>query len=338
MLDYNTMGACVLVLTLVSVFMMVILIRKQRTGKDITVWLMSGLTGILLGAGGAAAAIQLLGYEVTERFVMPEGASLGMLAELDSDQLMGSGGGEGGDTESESGGPPAGMGMMMGMGGGGGGAGARGPSPKRELTTLVRKVDLLTGDVALSLSADQTTALGEILVRIQAQESMTDDQATAAHEEILALLDESQKAKQDAIGLPFGRSGGRGGRGGRGGPGGGEAAQEDANPFADEQNALALQSLLERIGSGDSSSPTPQAGVEETPAPETPAEADSTEATTEEPAEPDEPAEEADAADSPTAEEDAVDSATEGTDAAEPPPEEAEEAEPVTEQAGDEAP
>jgi hypothetical protein len=131
---------------------------------------------------------------------------------------------------------------MMGRGGGPG----RGPSPKRELTMLVRKVDLLTGDIALNLSTEQSAGLAEILVRIQAQESMTDEQATAARDEILALMDEGQKAKQDAIGLPFSRGGG----GGRGGPGGGEAPPEDANPFADEQNAQALTALLDRLGGG----------------------------------------------------------------------------------------
>jgi hypothetical protein len=60
---------------------------------------------------------------------------------------------------------------------------------------------------------------------------------------MLALLDDDQKVKQEAIGLPFGRGGG-----GRGGPGGGEAPPEDANPFADEQNAQALTALLDRLG------------------------------------------------------------------------------------------
>ena len=130
----------------------------------------------------------------------------------------------------------------MGMMGGGGGQ----PQPKRQLTTLVRKLELLTGDVAITLSPEQTTAIQTALNELIAIEKLTDDEAKDKHEKLLALLDEKQQAKQEAIGLPFRRGGGGGGMGG--GMGGGAPPDPDANPFADEANAKALKSLHERLG------------------------------------------------------------------------------------------
>ena len=102
------------------------------------------------------------------------------------------------------------------------------------------------------------------------------------------MFNDDQKAKQDAIGLPFSR-GGRGGRGGGGsgggspgGPGGGEQ-EEDANPFAQEQNAAALQSLLERFGEPPTDEPTADAAPKETTAEKPAADAAAEETTTEKP-------------------------------------------------------
>ncbi len=240
MLNYNTMGACVLVLTLATILVVIPLtLRARRSEKGTGIWFLSGLTGILLGAGGAVAAVQLMGYELTESYSTSDtDYDSSDEATEDSEYAGGMGGGE--------------------MGGGGMGGGRWAPSPKRELTTLVRKIDLLTGDIALNLSDDQTTALAEILVRLDTQETMADDDAKAAQGEILAVLDDTQKAKQEAVGLP--RSGrGRGGRGG----GGGED-EEDANPFSQEENATALQSLMGRLGAETSSQVEPRAeAVEE---------------------------------------------------------------------------
>jgi hypothetical protein len=258
MLDYTTMGTCVLVLTLATLFLIIpLIVRAQRSGgKTVSVWFLSGLTGILLGAGGAAALVQLTGYELSAKAVGPVYQEEG--SETETDEGMASSSGDADGSGSSAGGRGGGMrgmgpgGGMMGMGPGGGMMGmgpGRGPSPKRELTMLVRKIDLLTGDIALNLTEDQAASLATILVDLRSQPTMTDDQATAARDAILAVLDEAQKARQEAIGLPFGRGGGRGGRGG--GPGEGEA-EEDANPFAQEENATAMQSLLARLGS-----PTP---------------------------------------------------------------------------------
>ena len=78
-----------------------------------------------------------------------------------------------------------------GTGGGGGGmGGGRGPNPKRDLTTLVRKLNLLTDDIAIKLSADQSTALVKGLTGVDEADTFTDDAAKAMHDELLAVLTE----------------------------------------------------------------------------------------------------------------------------------------------------
>jgi hypothetical protein len=91
------------------------------------------------------------------------------------------------------------------MGGIGGGMGMfGGPRPKRDLTYVVRKVALLTGEVGIGLSADQAAAFMAALKDLEKPETMTDDEAQAKHDELLALLDDDQKKQLEAIGLPRG--------------------------------------------------------------------------------------------------------------------------------------
>lgn len=115
----------------------------------------------------------------------------------------------------------------------------RGPRPKRELTDLVRKITLLTGDIQISLSSEQAATLAAALKDIEKPETMSDDEAKAKHEALLGLLDDNQKARLEAIGLPRGP---RPGGGGSSGP-----PAEDANPFADETSSAALETLRQRL-------------------------------------------------------------------------------------------
>lgn len=137
------------------------------------------------------------------------------------------------------------MGGMMGMMGGGGGG--QGPRPKQQLTTLIRKLELLTGDIAVTLTDEQRQALAKQLDEFAELKTLTDDDAEKKYNDLLALFDDAQKAKQEAIGLPFRRGGGGGGGGGFGG--GGAQPAPDANPFESEANANALKSLRERLTS-----------------------------------------------------------------------------------------
>lgn len=239
MFDYTAIGSYVLVVTLGALFVLILVWQKQRSGKVITVWFFSGLVGVLLGLGGTAAIGQLLGYEFTRaRGIIVADLSDG--EDEDEEEGESGGGGMGGGM---------GMGMAGGMGGGGGGGGGFGrfggpPPPKRELTTLVRKLELLTGDVAVTLSDDQAASILKILAEIETPDTMTDDDAQSKLDELMAVLDDSQKAKQAAIRLA--RPPRSPGGGGPGGPGG-EEADEDANPFQQEANAKALNELRGRF-------------------------------------------------------------------------------------------
>ena len=235
----------VLTLGLLTVFVLVWVTRQQKTKQDATVWLISGVVGILLGAAGAMAGTYALGYQVKE--VPPEEPAASTASA--SPMLGGGGGGAptGGGAGGGMGGMVGGMGGMMGMMGGGGGG--QGPRPKQQLTTLVRKLELLTGDIAVTLTDDQRQALAKQLDEFAELKTLTDDEAEKKYNDLLALFDDAQKAKQDAIGLPFRRGGGGGGGFGGGGFGGGAPPAADANPFENEANADALKSLRARLSS-----------------------------------------------------------------------------------------
>jgi hypothetical protein len=251
MWSFEIMSAGILVLALATVLLLVFLFRKTRTKDDIPLWLSSALVGIILGAAGAAALASGLGYKLVAE---QRGGSAAPSVIAPSGPVP---------TPGAPGGPIGmgmgpGMGMAMSPGGMGGGMGGgmavvRGPSPKRQLTTFVRKLELLTGDIAIQLTTEQSTVLGQALREIANAETMTDEEAKASYEKLLAILDESQKAKQDAIGLPF-RRGVGGGFGGAGGP----PPVADANPFADEEHAKALHQLQSRLGATENRSSEPQ--------------------------------------------------------------------------------
>ncbi len=227
---FNATGTYILVVGLASVFVLVLLLQKQRSGKEVTLWLFSGLVGILLGAAGAMGVATYRGYEL-QRVYDPPLDGLGQAA----------GTGEGEDFASMMGGGPGMMGG--GAGGPGGGGGPRKVPPKRQLTMLVSKLELLTGDIALSLSDDQAAAICEKLAEVEAAETMTDEEAQEKHDVLLAILNEDQKAKSEKIRLP------RPPRGGGGSPGGmPEPEDENANPFKEGPNAEAAAALSERLG------------------------------------------------------------------------------------------
>ena len=125
-----------------------------------------------------------------------------------------------------------------------GGMGA-GPSPKQQLTTLVRKIDLLTGDVGLHLTPEQTADVLTAVQKLPNLEKMSDDEATAIHDDLMGVLNEDQKAREAAVSLPRRRGGGAGATS----PGGPAAPPDpDLNPFKQEENLAAVQSLLQRFG------------------------------------------------------------------------------------------
>jgi hypothetical protein len=136
------------------------------------------------------------------------------------------------------------------------------PRPKRDLTTLVRKLDLLTGDIGITLTAAQAAAVNDRLRDVEKSAKMSDDDAKAKHDQLMAVLNENQKARLEAIGLPQpARSGGPGmgpdmpGMGGAmpgmaaGSSGAAPKQDENQNPFQQDAEAKAVKSLRERLAS-----------------------------------------------------------------------------------------
>lgn len=273
MLGMELTTAYLLIVAIATLLVASLVWARQRGGKPLAGWAAASLLGILLGSIGSFAVMRQSGYTIerapVETYNMPVVG-------------MADGGGAAGPSGPEMMGGGPGGGMMGGMGGmmGGGMGGPRAPQPKRELTMLVRKLDLLTGDIGITLTADQQQALGEALAGIEEAEAMSDDDAKAKQELILAVLDDEQEGRLNAIGLPR-PTGGMGG-GGMGGPGGGMGGmggggQAPENPFQQETEGKALTSLRQKLGAeqpaeapAETAAEMPAEAPAETPA-ETPA-------------------------------------------------------------------
>ncbi len=245
MLGIDAITSYLLVVALLTLLVAVLIWQTHRSQRTIPVWLAAGAVGILLGSIGSFALAHLWGYELAKAVALPPGIAGGEGGAASGDPM----GGMGGGMPGMGGGMPGMGGGMPGMGGGMFG-GPRQPRPKRELTTLVRKLELATGDIGITLSAEQAVALSNSLKGVDEPETMSDDDAKAKHAEIFALLSEDQKGRLEAIGLPRTRRGG-----GPGGPG----QDENANPFKQEANATALTSLRQRAAGGGQPSETPPA-------------------------------------------------------------------------------
>lgn len=231
---YDTNASFILTIALISMLGTVLVWQKQRSGKTIHVWFWAAFFGILLGCAGTFALVRL-----TEGKLLRGTTPVAVTAESEASNSTGEhgvSGGPGDETGGEMGGGMA-AGPGGGMGGGMGGFG--GPRPKRDLTSTVRKVALLTGKIEIALSPDQASAFLAALKDIEQPETMTDEEAQAKQDALLALLDDEQKEQLEAIGLP---------RGPRPGGGPSERPAGDANPFTQETNSAALEALRKRFG------------------------------------------------------------------------------------------
>lgn len=250
MLHINAISAYVLSLGLLTLFLLVWVAQRQRSLQAGSVGFISGGTGLLLGAIGAYGVLCATGYDVVRPAKNPPTTNVSTDGPPAGAPPMVGGGGMG-----MGGGMPGGGmgGMMGGMGGG--------PNPKRDLTTLVRKLDLLTGDIGIKLTPEQTTSLMKGLAGVDEADLMSDDDAKAKHDELFAILDDDQKSQLAAVGLPFGGRGGGPGGGGGGAPGGvrgapagmdpraGGPPNPDTNPFKQDVALKSLASFRSRFGS-----------------------------------------------------------------------------------------
>jgi hypothetical protein len=261
MFEFTAISSYTMFLAILALFVLIIAWQKQRTGKQIAVWLFSGILGILLGCAGTLAGGYLAGYKFAEN--IPDAAVAAGNGAVPGDTAAGGGpggagappggGGPGGGGPGGGGRPGGGPGGGRpgggpgfggpgggGPGGGGFGGAGRAPTPQQELLTLVRKLSILTGDVHIELSSEQAANLVKALEGIEKEDQLPNDAAKAAAEKLTALLDDSQKAKLELIGLP--RRGG--------GMAGNPQAPADANPFADAAAFESLDQLRKKFSSG----------------------------------------------------------------------------------------
>lgn len=231
--------------------------------KNVPLWLWSGIAGILLGAGGAALVVhQVLGDNSTRGLPSakaspttdPSAMSAGR-GMMDTAAVGGDGGGRGGMSMGGgmgSGGMPGmgggGGGGMAGMGGGGrggapggggGGGAAAGPRARRDLVNVIGKLDLLTRGLTIELNEEQKRTLASTIQLLDAEDEMTEDEATKHLEAINDILNTENKEVLASFELPRGgRPAGGGARPGDGGGAGPTSARPSGAAASGPQGAL----------------------------------------------------------------------------------------------------
>jgi len=130
------------------------------------------------------------------------------------------------------------------------------PRPQVQLTTMVQKLALLTGDIGITLTAEQAAAITAHLKDVESLSHLSDFDAKARYDKLVAVLNDKQKASLEAIevsfaAVPAGSS-----------ASGGACLMEDAyrNPFKREVPGKVLNSLRERLAA-----PAPKAETPKTP-------------------------------------------------------------------------
>ncbi len=234
--NLSDMGIYAGLLALLCIFLVVMLSLKKQGAKTFQVGLTAGLVGIFVGVVGSYAGLRVMKYDlISSEIPMQENTGEAPGGGGDPSAEGGGGGGRGGFG----GGGGGGGGGRGGFGGGGGGRGGGGrggfqPSPTRELTSFVRKLDLLTGDLKITLSAEQGKAIKPLLDGIKEVAAVEDDIAADMLEELKGKLTEEQNAKLDSISMPRTRGGFSRGGGGEGG----------SNPFVEDETAKSAMDSL----------------------------------------------------------------------------------------------
>ena len=276
MFGIDAITSYLLVVAIATLLVAVLIWQTHRTGRTVIVWLAAGVLGVILGSIGSYAALRSAGYAVLKAPPLPI-----PVAAAAPPEGMPSMGKMPGGMPGMGGGMPGMGGGTPGMGGGMGMMGMGGPQPKRDLASLVRKLDLLTGDITVTLTSQQAAAVTECLKDVEKAATMSDDEAKQRHEKLLAVFSDDQKERFSAIELP--RRGGPGGPGmgggmmGKGGMGGGPKQDPDQNPFQQESVAKALKSLRDKLAAkANPEPPKPDAAASKpattavTPPPATP--------------------------------------------------------------------
>lgn len=181
-----------------------------------------GIAAALLGAAGGVAAMYIFGYRWELKEVLPDVS----LEEWERQVAAKSSGGvteEKAEKKEEA------------------EKKKQSPSSTRTLMTLLRKLDLLDRGISLTLEPEQAQQLAAELEGLEGAEALSEDNAKAKTDRILAVLTESQRDTLGSVELPS-RSAAAGGAPAMGGsPGGG------GNPFHAEAVAKQLQSFRARL-------------------------------------------------------------------------------------------
>ncbi len=179
--------------------------------RTFKICVVSGAVGILLGVPVTFGMMQLNGYELTKSASPASGPS----AQPGKDAAMM--GGENCPMKN--------------------GAGI--PRPQRDLTTVVQKLDLLTGGI--TLSAAQAAKVKDCLKDIEKSDCILDGEAKARQEQLLAVLNKEQQERLDTIEIPRPAT--------EGCPMAAAQRDKTQNPFQREDEAKTLKSLRERLAS-----------------------------------------------------------------------------------------
>lgn len=219
MLNVDVISIYILTLALLAMVFGVIVNHRQKNGKTVSIWFVSVVLGLLLGASGALGFCYFLGYEVVEQLELPDPKK------TSSDEPEPGREDDPAGRESRGGGPRRGS--------------SRQAPARSQLAMLVRKIDLLTGDIVIHWSEEQAQQLHLLLKEIEAAETLSNEDAKRNYDALLALMEDSQRSKTEAVSLPV-----RNRRGGENA----SAGQDETNPFRDGSNANAIQALLRRLG------------------------------------------------------------------------------------------
>lgn len=244
MFGFDAISSYILVVALLTLLIAALVWQERRTPKSVILWFAAGAVGVLLGTAGSFALVQLTGYRLFKPPPQAEAASSDPSVDTIPTPSFG-GAGKG----------------APGKGGGAPGMGAKAPveQPKRDLTTLVRKLELLTGDIAIELTSEQAASLTECLKDLDAVEKMSDADAKTRVEKIVAVLDAKQNARLKAIDLPRAPLGAGGGAKPAAGAAKGAKPDAEENPFKRQTEAQSLKSLRERTASkGDADKAPPK--------------------------------------------------------------------------------
>lgn len=96
MSNLYSVASYVIFMVVALVFVIVLLSRQERTGKEVAIWLISGLVGVMLGIAGTVGAVNFTGHQLIKQkpITIP-------------DQEQGGGGGGGGGEAKKKGGSRA---------------------------------------------------------------------------------------------------------------------------------------------------------------------------------------------------------------------------------------